>query len=171
MKLSTPIDPRQLMFWVPAAALMCLLLLLLALARWSGDMERVTSTLQRQLHAVYADKEILLGIQAARNAQLSKTQQPQQGLGYATLENALRDSGLGEYVRHLRPEIRSGNQDVYVEERLQLRLSGLDSAQMLRFFYDIDNILPPMTVESLNMRKNSDGFLEIDAILLTRSAK
>ena len=159
-------DPRRIILWLPVLALAFLLVLWSVLARWNGGIRDRTDVLRRQLQAVRMEKPVLQAIQADRNARLVKTGSQQQGVAYAVMEDALRNCGLGNNVRQLKPELRE--LDVYVEEKLSLNITHLDRSQVARFLYETRKAMPEMTVDSLSMRRNSNGFIDIDAVFLAR---
>lgn len=171
MQWNIRIDPRECLFWAPALLLPLLLLLLFSLESWSGRMEGRADALRRQLQTVQAEKTTLLSFQATRAEALARSGgQKAQGVNYAILENTLRASGLGDFMRQLRPEVRD-TQDSYVEERLSLRLTQLEPPHVLRFFYETEKALPGIMVEEMSLRRNSSGFMDIDAVFVARMAK
>ena len=164
------IDPRQIITWSPAILLALMLAIWGALAGWSGGMRGKADALRRQLQRVRMEKPVLQAIQADRNTRLGKVDsQRQQGLAYAIMEDTLRNCGLGDNVRQLKPEVRE--LDVHVEEKLSLSVTQLDRAQLARFLYETQKAMPEMTVDSLSMRRNSNGFMDIDAVFLARMPK
>ena len=164
------LEPRQIIQWFPVLAPAFLIILWIALALWSGGIRSETDALRRQLQSVRMEKPVLQSIQADRNARLAATDsQNRQSFVYAVMEDALRAAGLGDNVRQLRPESRE--LDLHVEERLSLNITQLDPPQFARFLYETRKALPEMTVDSLSMRRNSNGFMDIDAVFLVRRAK
>ena len=164
------IDPRRIILWSPFLALAFLIILWIALARWSDGIRSESDALRRQLQAVRMEKPVLQAILADRNARLGATDsQSQQNIAYALMEDTLRVHGLGNAVQRLQPESRE--LDLYVEERLSLSLTQLDPSQLARFLYETQKAIPEMVVDSLNMRRNSNGFMDVDAVFLARRSK
>ena len=165
-------NPRHIIPCLPAFALALLLIILWgSLARWGGGIRRETDALRRQLQSVRMAKPILQAIQADRNARLVTTdpQKNQQGVMYAIMEDTLRAGGLGDAVRQLKPELRE--LEMHVEEQLSLNLTQLDSAQFARFLYETQKAMPEMTVDSLSVRRNNNGFMDIDAVFSVKRPK
>ena len=170
-KNSMRITPRHIILFLPALALAFLLILWGGLARWNGGMQGETDVMRRQLQDVRLAKPALQAMQAGRNARLATAdpQKKQQGVLYAVMEDTLRASGLGNTVRQLRPELRE--LDVHVEEQLSLNLTQLDRLQLARFLYETQKAMPEMTVDSLSIRRNNNGFMDVDAVFLIRRPK
>ena len=163
-------DPRRIILWLPALILAVLIAVWGALAQWSAGMRNTSEALRRQLQSVRMEKPILSAIQAERNARLAgSAAQKHQGVAYAVMEDTLRKCGLGDNVRQLKPELRE--LDLYVEETLSLRITQLDRSQVARFLYESQKAMPEMTVDSLSMRRNSNGFIDIDAVFLVTMPK
>lgn len=164
-------NPRHIILCLLVLALALLIILWSALARWSGDIRGETDALRRQLLSVRMEKPALQAIQAGRKARLptADPQKNQQGVVYAIMEDTLRASGLGDTVRQLRPEVRE--LEVHVEEQLSLSLTQLDRSQFARFLYETHKAIPEMTVDSLSVRRNNNGFMNIDAVFLVRRPK
>lgn len=164
-------SPRHIILCLPAFALALLIILWGVLGRWSDNMWDEANALRRQLQSVRMAKPVLQAIQAGRDARLVTTdpQKKQQGTFYAIMENTLRASGLGDTVRQLKPELRE--LEMYVEEQLSLSLTQLDRIQFGRFLYETQKNIPEMTVDSLNVRRNNNGFLDIEAVFFVRRPK
>ena len=164
------ITPRHIIQWLPALVLALLMAVWATLAQWSGGMLNKSEALRRQLQSVRAEKPVLLAIQAERNARLAgSSDQKQQGVAYAVMEDTLRKSGLDDNVRQLKPDLRE--LELYVEEKLSLHITQLDRSQVARLLYESHKAMPEMTVDSLNMRRNSNGFIDIDAVFLVTVPK
>ena len=164
------IEPRHIIQWLPALVLAFLIILWSVLAGWNAGIRGRTDALRRQLQTARMEKPVLQAIQAERHARLAKAgSQHQQGVAYAVMEDTLRNCGLGDNVRQLKPELRE--LDVYVEEKISLNITQLDRSQLASFLYETQKAMPEMTVDSLSMRRNSSGFLDIDAVFLVRIPK
>jgi len=165
------INPRLIILYLPVLVLALLILLWISLARWNENVWEETDTLRRRVQSVRIAKPVLQAIQAGRKAQFSVAdpQKSQQGVLYAVMEDTLRANGLGNTVRQLRPEVRE--LELHVEEQLSLTLSQLDQAQLARFLYETQKAMPEMVVASLNMRRNNNGFLDIDALFTVKRPK
>jgi len=162
-------NPRHIILCLPALVLVFLLILWSVLARWSGGIGDQADALRRQLQAVRMAKPALQVVQAGREERQAITDQNPQGVFFAIMEATLRANGLGDAVRQIRPELREF--EVHVEEQLSLTLTQLDSSQMALFLYETQKAMPEMIVDSLTMRRNNDGFMDIDAVFLLRRPK
>ena len=164
-------NPRHIILYLPVLVLALLLLLCGILARWNDGAQGQSEKLRRQLQAVRMAKPVLQAVQAGRDARLAANdpRKTQQGVLYAVMEDTLRANGLSDTVRQLRPESRE--LEMQVEEQLSLNLTQLDRAQLARFLYETQKAMPEMTVDSLNIRRNNNGFMDVDAVFLVRRPK
>jgi hypothetical protein len=161
------IDLRHIIFWLPALLLVLLLFFWIALFQWNSGIQRETDALRRQLQLVFMEKPTLQAILADRNAQIGTGDSfTQQNLAYALMEKTLSASGLTNSVQRLQPDSRE--LELHVEEQLSLSLSQLDASQLAQFLYETQKAMPEMSVDSLNMRRNSNGFMDIEAIFVLR---
>jgi hypothetical protein len=164
------LNPRCIIPALPVLALAFLLVLWAALARWSGDMRETTDALRRRLQAVRMEKPALQAMRADRAARPAAADpQNRRGALYAMMEDTLRANGLSDAVRQLRPEVRELEERV--EEQLTVSLTQLDRTQLARFLYETRKAAPAMTVDSLSIRRNNNGFLDLDAVFLLGRAK
>lgn len=163
--------PRHMILCLPALVPVCLLLFWGGLAGWSSAAREEADALRRQLQAARLAKPALQAFQAGRQTRLAANDPRREGQGvlYAVMEDTLRAARLSDAVRQLRPEVRE--LEAHVEEHLSVTLTQLDREQAARFLYETQKAMPEMTVDSLNIRRNNSGFMDVDAVFLVRRPK
>lgn len=153
---------------------------LVALVAWGAvswlqktkqDLRRGIAAKERQLEEVQQLRKTYLQLKQQTEALTSRySNRPQNFSLFSFLEGVGSKTVSREKILAMSPSSKTVG-DQFVEESVEMRLSGVTLAQIVGLLHEVDNSAAPLRVPRLQMKKRLNEPYQFDVVLVVSSIK